>query len=273
MSIVNAIFFGFVQGITEILPLSSGAHLAIVGNLFGVSSGAFNYKIFSIFVHFGTIISLIIAYWDEIADMIFEIALMRSPNHTKKHYPSVKLLYMIFVSCLPLFLGLVFFNQIEDLYVNSIFIGVSLILNGSLLIVADKFIKCDKDIAKMTRTDALIIGLCQLVSMVPGISRIGTVTSAGMSLGFRRDFSFRYAALMSLPVSICANMYHIVDASQLGFSWDMLPACLIGMVASIVTSYFAIKIMQNNVKKGKFNGFSYYCFVAGVIFIILTMIF
>lgn len=278
MSIWQSIFFGLVQGFTEFLPISSSAHLAVLGNLFGVaSSGTINYKLFTVFLHFGTIISIFIVLWNDIADMIYEILLIinskSNPQYKQKRYPNARLFLMLFLSTLPLFLLLVLNRFIEKLYYNNIFIGASIFLTGCILFVAGKFRDTKKIGNNMTISDALIIGLCQTVGAIPGISRIGVTMTGGIAVGLRKDFAVKYAVLLSIPASFGVNVMHLVDAVSSGFFWSDIPFCLIGMAVSIITGIFSLKILLGLGEKAKYNGFAYYCWVAGVLFIILTVIF
>lgn len=273
MSIINAIFFGLVQGFTEFFPLSSSAHLVVFGNLFGVSSGPYNYKLFTVFIHFGTIIAAIIMCWNDIADMIYELAIMRSAEYTKKRYPALKLLYLAFIATLPLIPGLLFFKKFDILYYSTWFIGVAVILNGVLLLIADKIPNCNKGFGQMSAIDALVVGFGQLCSVIPGLSRTGVTTGTAMTTGLKRDSSYKFAVILSIPASFGANVIHLVEAFSDGVEWSMIPTCLVGMACSLISGIAAIKIMQYICKNDSFRGFSYYCWVAGVLFIILTMIF
>lgn len=273
MSIFNAIFFGLLQGITEFFPLSSSAHLAVFGNLFGVNTIDYNFRMFTVFAHFGTIIAAIIVYWNDFADMIYEIAIMRSDEHTRPHYSAVKTLYMMLISCLPLIPGIFILNKLDGVYATTWFLGIAVILNGVLLFISDHFPNCNKGIGKMTALDALIVGFAQLCSIFPGISRTGAVMCSSMAVGLKKDFAYKYAVLLSIPAAFGANILHIFSAAAYGFEWTMLPSFLIGTAVSLVSGIAVIKLMQKICNSGKLSYFAYYCWVAGVLFIILTMIF
>ena len=277
MSVWNAIFFGLVQGITEFLPVSSSAHLAVLGNLFGVMSGSFNYKLFTVFLHFGTIVSIFVVLWNDIADMIYEVLLIANsksnPQYKQKRYPNARLFIMLVISTVPLFLLLLIDKFIDRLYYNNIFIGGMLFLTGCILFVSDRFNNTKKTATDMTLSDAILIGLCQTVAAIPGISRVATVSTAGLATGLRRDFALKYAILLSIPASFGVNILHIVDAVSDGIVWSQIPMCLIGMAVSLVAGIFALKIMLSMGEKAKYRGFAYYSWVAGALFIILTMIF
>ena len=125
----------------------------------------------------------------------------------------------------------------------------------------------------MTILDAIIVGLCQCVAKIPGLSRSGTTITAVIATGFKRDFAVKFSFLMSLPAVLGANILSIADAVKEGVVLSNVPAYLIGMAVALVTGIASIYIIKFILGKGKFGGFAYYCWVMGVLSIILTMIF
>ena len=121
--------------------------------------------------------------------------------------------------------------------------------------------------------DALIIGLCQCVAVIPGLSRSGTTITAGIATGLRRDFAVKFSFLMSLPAVLGANILGIADAVREGVDLSYMPAYLVGMAVAMVSGIVAISLLRYIAQKSKFGGFAYYCWVVGVLTIILTMIF
>ena len=180
---------------------------------------------------------------------------------------------MIVMATLPLFLILPIKDMLETLYYHNIFIGIALVLTGCMLYVSDKMTPDKKTERNMTVLDALIIGLCQCVAVVPGLSRSGTTITAGIATGLRRDFAVKFSFLMSLPAVLGANILSIVDAVQEGIEWSNVPAYLVGMAVALVAGIASVNLLRYISSKGKFGGFAYYCWVIGVLSIILTMIF
>lgn len=277
MNFLNALFFGIIQGLTEFFPVSSSAHLSVIGNLFGLVSSQYNFRMFSVFVHFGTVLALLITYWDDLLDMVYELILMftasSNPQYKRERYPSARLLLMLAVATLPLVLVISLNSYIDRLYSSNIYIGVALFLTGCVLFLSGKFSGCRKTEKNITILDALIIGICQAVSSIPGLSRVGITATAGLANGLSPEFALKFAFLLSIPSSLGGNLIHLIDASNAGFAWSEVPMCLVGMAASMLTGLFSIKVMKAVAKRGAFEGFSYYCWVVGILFIILTMIF
>lgn len=279
MSIWNAILFGFVQGVTEFLPVSSSAHLSVLSNLFGISSSGFNINAFSVFVHLGTIISVIILYYSDLGEILFqtlEFVSGAQPGIGKRmgpQFPAVRLLVMIFFAFIPVFLVLPFNRYLDDLNKNAVFIGVMLLLSGAILEVADHMQEGNKNENNLTILDAIIVGLAQFVASIPGISRTGTVLTAGLAVGMKKEFAVKFTLILSVPVMVCAEILRLIQAMKFPFSVSDIPACLCGTAAAILAGVFSISVLKGIVKNSKFHSIAYYCFIAGILSIILTMIF
>ena len=121
--------------------------------------------------------------------------------------------------------------------------------------------------------DAVLIGLCQCVATVPGLSRSGTTITAGLATGLRRDYAVEFSFLMSIPAVLGANILELADAIKAGIDWSCVPAYLVGTAVAMVAGIGAISLLRYIADKGRFGGFAYYCWVVGVLSIILTMIF
>ena len=277
MTFWNAILLGLIQGISEFLPISSSGHLSILNNLFHMSTTEDGHLFFDVLLHLGTLVSIAVVYWKDIAEMFYDVlgfaGIGPAAGDRKTRYPAARLFVMIILATLPLALILPIKDELESLYYNSIFIGIALILTGCMLYVADKMIQGKKTETSMTVLDALIIGLCQCAATIPGLSRSGTTITAGLATGLRRDFAVKFAFLMSIPAVLGANLLSLVDAMREGIDWSLLPAYLAGMLVAAVSGILSIRLLHMVAKRGHFGGFAYYCWVMGVLAIILTMIF
>ena len=277
MSVINAIILGLVQGIAEFLPISSSGHLAILNNLFDMTTAENGHMFFDVLLHLGTLMSICIVYWQDIVDMACEVLAMVNvgprAGERRERYPAARLFIMIVIATLPLFLILPIKDMVEGLYYNNVFIGAALLLTGAMLYVSDKMRSGRKDGESMTVWDALIIGLCQCVATIPGLSRSGTTITAGIATGLKREFAVKFSFLMSLPAVLGANILSLVDAFREGIDMQYMPAYLIGTAVAMVSGIGAISLLKFISRKGKFGGFAYYCWVVGALTIVLTMIF
>ena len=191
----------------------------------------------------------------------------------RQRNPGARLFFMIVLATLPLVLIMPIKDLLEGLYYNSIFIGIALVLTGCMLYVSDRMIPGKKSVGGMTIWDALIIGLCQCVAVIPGLSRSGTTITAGIATGLNREFAVKFSFLLSIPAVLGASILSLVDAFRDGVDLSNIPAYLIGMAVAMVSGIAAIELLKYISQKGKFGGFAYYCWVVGALSIILTMIF
>lgn len=276
MSVWNAIVLGLVQGITEFLPVSSSGHLAVINNLFTVTTTDDGHMLFEVLLHLGTLAAICVCYWQDITQMFYEVLGFVNVGPLagqRRRYPAARTFIMLVFATLPMLLILPIHKMIETLYYRNVFIGVALVLTGCILFVADKMKPGTKSATSMTISDAIIIGLCQCVATIPGLSRSGTTITAGIATGLGREFAVKFSFLLSIPAVLGATVISLVDAVGQGVELANVPAYLVGMVAAMVSGIAAISLLKRVAAKGRFGGFAYYCWVMGVLSIILTVIF
>lgn len=235
---------------------------------------------FDVLLHLGTLVSVCVVYWSDIALMIRElfgfVGEIRHPDRkaSKADIPSRRLILLIIVATLPLAAVLPINDLVEKLYYNTMFIGVVFILTGCMLYVSDKLTPGEKDAKNMRLRDALIIGLCQCVAVIPGLSRSGTTITAGVATGLDRGFAVKFAFLMSIPAILGANIITLIKTLiEGGTDWSLMPVYLVGMAVAAVSGIVAIGLVKYITNKGKFGNFAYYCWTIGVATIILSLIF
>lgn len=279
MTISSAILLGIVQGVAEFLPISSSGHLAILQNLFALSAGE-DHLFFDVLLHLGTLISICVCYWGDIVAMVREVFIVLRGGRRADGTPvqgnlgAARLFMMIVVGTLPLFLVLPINDKVEELYYITPFIGVALLLTGCMLFVSDKMTPGKRTEKNMRFRDALVIGLCQCVATLPGLSRSGTTITAGIATGLDRTFAMKYSFLLSLPAVLGANLLSFIKAiGSESIDASLIPAYLIGMLAAMLSGIAAISLMKLIAKKSKFGWFAYYCWGAGVLTVIFSLIF
>lgn len=279
MSIGEAIILGLVQGVAEFLPISSSGHLAILQNLFNMSDIEGGHMFFDVLMHFGTLIAICFMYWNDIKAMVVEMLELLSGRKSftaegkPKQYPAARLFLLIVTATLPLVLILPINDYIGELSQSTVFVGIALILTGFMLLVSDKMTPGSKTEKNMRFKDALIIGLCQCVATLPGLSRSGTTITAGIATGQNRSYAVKFSLLMSIPAVLGATLLELIKAFKAGIDASLIPAYLFGMIAAMVSGVLAIGILKMIAKSKKFGGFAYYCWIVGALTIILSMIF
>jgi len=263
------------SGVAEFLPISSSGHLAIARNLLGFQIEGTDGTFFDILLHLGTLVAVFIAYWSDIREMIVEFFL--GVRDIARHQtpvpvpPARRLILMIVVGTLPLFAVLPIKDLVEGLSDSMYFVGGALVATGFLLFFSDRVRKGRKTERSARLTDVLLVGVAQAVATCPGISRSGTTITAGCFVGFDRKFAVRYSFLMSIPAILGANILSLKDALETVI-WADIPMYLAGVIVSAVVGYACIRLLKMIADKGKFGFFAYYCWAAGVLTLILTII-
>lgn len=274
MSLLSSILLGVIQGITEFLPISSSGHLAIAEHLLNISADVPDF--FDVLLHLGTLVAVFVAYWADIRDMIVEF--FRGVGDLAHHStptpppPARRMIVLIIVGTLPLFVVLPVKDLVEGLADNMYFVAAALLVTGCLLFASDRVKKGRKTERSATLLDALLVGVGQAVATCPGISRSGTTITAGCFVGFERRFAVRFSFLMSIPAILGANILSLKDAAEAGILWADVPVYLVGVAVSAVVGYACIRLLKMIAEKGRFGFFAYYCWAAGALTLLLTLI-
>ena len=276
MSLLSSILLGFIQGLTEFLPISSSGHLAIAEHLLGMSGASDIPEFFDVLLHLGTLVAVFVAYWAEVRDMVLEffrgakdLAHGTTPTPIP---PARRMILLIIVGTLPLFVVLPIKDFVEGLADNMYFVGGALLVTGCLLFASDRVRKGHKSERSARIQDVLVVGLAQAIATCPGISRSGTTITAGCFVGFDRKFAVRYSFLMSIPAILGANILSLKDAVSAGIIWADVPVYLVGVVVAAGVGYACIRLLKMIAEKGKFGFFAYYCWAAGVVTLILSLL-
>lgn len=269
MTYLMAVFMGLIQGVAEFLPISSSGHLALFQTFFGMEDVESRYMLFSVLLHFGTLLSVCVVYWRDVLEMIQEfflgLAALAGRKERQETPPAARRLVMlIVVATLPLFVMVFLKDAVNQFFSNSLMVSCALLATGCILFFSDRLAQGRKNARNATLTDALLVGCGQALAVIPGLSRSGTTISVGMLRGFDRAFAVRFSFLMSLPAVLGANILEIKDAVEAGFPMEELPMYLTGVAVSAVVGYFAIRLVKTLSDQGKFGKFAYYCWAIGL---------
>ncbi len=276
LSLLEAIFMGFVQGIAEFLPISSSGHLTLLQHFFKMEEVD---NLFNILLHFATLIAVCVVYRKDIAEMIVEFfkgvgSLFGGHGSRESRPPEARrLVMMVIVGTLPLFVVLPLEGLVEGVGNYPAAVSVMLLVTGCILFFSDRVGDGRKTARTATVKDALLVGIAQGVATIPGISRSGSTISAGLLLGFNREFAVRYSFLLSLPAVLGATLLKVVRAfGDQGIDTSLLPKYIAGMVVAGVVGYFSIQLVRLLANKGKFGNFAYYCWIVGIVSLIAGFI-
>ncbi len=275
MTLIQAIILGIFQGIAEFLPISSSGHLVLLQHFFNIKEGNL---FFTEMLHFGTLISIIIVYFNDVVKIIVEFfKLIGSIIKNKKVKPLniyQKLGLLIIVGSIPTaIIGLLFEDFFEKLYSSVLPIGIAFLITGVLLWIAENKAYENKDIKNMTFLDSIIIGTFQGVAIIPGISRSGSTIVAALMRGLNRSLATEYSFLLALPATFGAGLLGIVKVIKSGSEVSFTMPLLIGMLLSTIVGIFSIKILVKVLKKNKLHYFSYYLWIVGLLTILSKIFF
>ncbi len=275
MTYLMSAVLGFVQGVAEFLPISSSGHLSLLQHFFGLEEPD---NLFNILLHFATLLAVCIYYFRDVVEMIVEffrgIAAMFSRSPSRGRPPEARrLVLLVIVGTLPLFLVLPVEERIEALGASPVFVSAALLVTGCILFLSDRIGGGRKTARNATLRDVLLVGVAQGFATIPGLSRSGCTISAGMALGFDREFAVRYSFLMSLPAVLGATLLKVIKTVKAAepIGEGLLTKYLLGMVIAGVVGYFSIRLVNLLASKGKFGAFAYYCWAAGLISLVLTL--
>lgn len=287
MSLLQSIFMGLIQGLTEFLPVSSSGHLALFKALFHVQTDTG--IMFDVLLHLGTLVAVFAVYYKDIWELICEgvsividflanvgIAIGNLSSSRKKKYrkmvdtPYRRFVMLIIVSTIPTgIMGVLGQNLIEAASATVLVPGICLIITSILLFISDRVKTGKKTEENASYGNAVVIGVCQGFATLPGLSRSGTTITACLLSGFDRTFAVKYSFIMSIPAVLGAAVLELKDLSLATTASSEIVNYVVGMVVAAVVGYICIKTMLLVVRKKKFTIFSVYCMIVGVIAVIV----
>lgn len=274
MNLLESIVLGIIQGITEFLPISSSGHLVLLQNFFGIQEGNL---FFTVMLHLGTLISIMVVYFNDIIKIIVEFLKLilsifkgNKPNNLNKYQ---KLGLLIIVASIPTaVIGFLFEDFFESLYSSLIPIGFTFIITGFLLWFSEKKAFQNKNIKNVSLFDALLIGTAQGIAIIPGISRSGSTIVAGLLRGLNKPLATEYSFLLALPVTFGASLLKIIDVVKSDAEVLISFPLFLGVIVSTIVGIISIKFLINLLNRNKLYYFSYYLWVLGIIVIISQLI-
>ena len=275
MSIWNAILLGIVQGLTEFMPVSGSGHLAVLQHLFGVTTDG-DYYFLQALLHAGALIAVIFVFRAELNNMRQQLMLNRMQQYQQteqKRYPKARLFAMIAFASIPMVITAFFYSMFSALAVKTAFVSVMLLLNGVLIYATDQMQEGKYSEGAFPFRRAVIVGICQCAAIVPGISRVAAAYGAGAACGLRRDRALHFTYMLAIPALIGIVIVDLGVAMSRGISLGEVPGALVAMVFAIGFCIVSIRLMKKIVEAKQYGNFAYYCWVIGVVSLLLTFIF
>ena len=267
MDIRQTIFLGIIQGLTEVLPISSSGHLVIFQNLIGLKDPEL---LLDISLHVGTLLAVLIFFKPDIKIMVTEsidftrkISRGNMPVSKIQQSPYAALTLWVLLGTIPTaILGLIIDSFSHVIFGSARFVGFMLMVTGTALGISRLTPDSIKNKKQVGLIAAIAVGLAQGVAVIPGISRSGMTIVCGLFFGLDREIAGKFSFLLSIPAIAGAYVlkFDIAEISNIG----IIPL-LTGILFSFFVGLFALKIMMGMLKKGKLYYFAPYCFMAGIL--------
>jgi undecaprenyl-diphosphatase len=254
----QALVLGTLQGLTEFLPVSSSAHLALTPWVFGWEPAGLA---FDLALHLGTVVALAWYFRSEWVSLARgAVTLLRRGGAVDD--ASRRALFIIIATIPAAFAGLLLEDLAETVFRAPIVTAIALIALGIVLWLVDAKAPRERTRESMTRQEALLIGVAQCLALVPGVSRSGATITAGRALGFDRGTAAVFSFLMSMPIILAAALFKVPDAvRETGISLPLV----VGVAAAAVSSALAINVLLRYVSRRSYGVFALYRVVLGSI--------
>jgi undecaprenyl-diphosphatase len=248
-----SILLGIVQGLTEFLPISSSGHLVLLAEFLHFDPPGL---LFDVLVHFGTLGSVIYIFRRRIGYLI------RSPFMGGEN---LKLLFFLGSATVPIAVtGLVFGKSIEKTFDQMQIVGFSLLFTGGLLYLAEKVDQKERGLNEMSLLDSILIGIMQVFSLLPGVSRSGATITTGLFRGLNRRLAAEFSFLLSIPAILGATLVKLGEVIKNPTEHhSFLGVYIIGTVFAFITGLIAIKTLLLIIQKKRLDVFAYYCWGVG----------
>ena len=267
MSVLQAFIQGVVQGLTEFLPVSSSGHLSLVQHFMSIEDGG---VFFSVLLHLGTLVAVLIAFFSQIKDIVIEFFAMLGDIFRGKFKlsgcsPVRRMIFMFILSLLPLLLLFPFKDHFNSVAEDSdiIFEGVCFLYMAAYLFIADRVMRRPARVTEVTPGRALFIGAMQGVALLPGVSRSGSTIGAGVLTGVDKQTMVGYSFILGIPVILASAVTEGIDAVNEGLNLDLAPT-LVGFFTAMIVGWLAIKLLSWMMKNDKLWIFSVYlCLIGG----------
>lgn len=258
MSVFQALILGIVQGLTELLPVSSSAHLFLI-------PWTFNWPPigdFDVALHFGTLLAIGIFFFKDWIELIkggYKKLVKKEDSFEGKMF------WYIVIATIPGgAIGFLLDHFAEDILTNQFVIASALIVMGVILYIVDKKAKSEVEYKDMTFKQTFLVGLSQALAFIPGVSRSGITMTTARAMGIKRESAAKYSFMLSAPIVLAATLYKIKD-----FAFGEL-SFYIGVLASFIVGIIVIKFLLQYLQKGSFKAFAIYRVIIGIVVLIIA---
>ena len=290
---LKVLLLGIVEGITEWLPISSTGHLILVDEFVKMNQSDAFMEMFNVVIQLGAILAVVVLYWEKLwpfhlkknapeknwftktADSGFAKTLQTFCNNYC-HMDKIILWFKIVFACIPaMVIGLPFDDWMEEHFHNATVVALALIVYGVVFIIIENYNKKRtpkiNSLKELSFKDAFLIGLFQVLSLIPGTSRSGSTIIGGILIGTSREIAAEFTFFLAIPVMFGASFIKLLKFG-LAFTGIELAVLIVGMVIAFVVSIFAIKFLMGYIKKHDFKVFGWYRIILGIIVLLYFML-
>lgn len=262
VELLKAFILGVVEGITEWLPISSTGHMILIDEIIKLNVSKEFKEMFFVVIQLGAILSVIFLYFNKLNPF------SRKKDSIQKK-ETINLWIKVLIACVPAgIIGILFNDKIDEIFYNYKTVAVTLIVYGILFIVIENLNKNKKPIInnfnELSYKVALIIGIFQILALIPGTSRSGATIIGGMIFGASRYIAAEFTFFLAIPIMFGASLLKLI---KFGFSFTTYEFLIlfVGMAVSFLVSILAIKFLMGYIKKHDFKVFGYYRIILGII--------
>ena len=270
MHILEVIILGLVQGLTEFLPISSSAHLRIVGEI--LPSATDPGATFTAITQIGTELAVLLFFWRTIVRIITRWAQSLS-GKVPRNDPDARMGWLIIIGTIPIgVLGFLFQSVIRDTFRNLWLVAIVLIVFGIILGIADRYGRRTRELTDLTYPHGFAYGAAQALALIPGVSRSGATTTMGLALGYSRTAAAEYAFLLAVPAVFASGFYELYQSFEEPGGPYSLGETAIATVVAFAVGYTVIAYLMRYLKRGSFLPFVIYRVVLGAVLIVLLAV-
>ena len=270
IEILKTIFLGIVEGITEWLPISSTGHIILADEFVNLGMSDSFMEMFEVNIQLGAILAVLVIYWKKLWP--FTLNKNLGYSYIKKGSGYIKkdimdMWFKVVVACIPAALLVPFNDKIDEVFYNYITVAATLIIYGVLFIIIERYNKTRtakiNSMSDMTYKTAILIGVFQMLAVIPGTSRSGATILGAILLGVSRVTAAEFSFYLAIPVMFGASLVKILKFG-FDFTTTEITVLAVGMVTAFLVSIVAIKFLIGYIKKRDFTAFGYYRIILGI---------
>lgn len=262
VEIFKAIILGIVEGITEWLPISSTGHMILVDEFMQLNMSPAFKEMFFVVIQLGAIMAVVVLYFHKLNPFSFR-------KTERERLETIALWIKVVIACVPAaVIGILFDEKIDALFYNYQTVAITLIVYGVLFIVVENRNKFKRprvdELSEMPIRLALIIGIFQVLALIPGTSRSGATIIGAMLFGASRYVAAEFTFFLAIPVMFGASLLKVLKFG-LAFTMSEVVILLVGTLVAFIVSILAIKFLMGYIKKNDFKVFGYYRIILGAL--------